>query len=70
MNDDLSRADAQQRADDIHVLIANAGVEYMQVRDRRAGSRSMDRSHKTGTLLVARKHPRNRRIAEPAQPVK
>lgn len=33
MNDDLSRADAQQRADDIHVLIANAGVEYMQVPD-------------------------------------
>ena len=41
MNDDLSRVDAQQRADDMHVLIANTGVEYMQVPDRRAGSRSM-----------------------------
>jgi hypothetical protein len=70
MNDDLSRVDAQQRADDIHVLIANTGVEYMQVRDRRAGSRSMDRSYKNGAPLVARKHARNPRIAEPAKPVK
>jgi hypothetical protein len=51
-------------------LIANTSVEYAQVPDRRAGSRSMDRSHKTGAPLVARKPARNPRIAEPAKPVK
>jgi hypothetical protein len=36
-------------------LIANTSVEHAQVPDQRAGSRSMDRSHKTGAPLDARR---------------